>query len=162
MWLTVAGVTLIIYSLINLYEIQKMPEKIAAALQEGGKQPNNPLMSLLGCFWGIWFIMGNVYFFFYTPETTFDNGPKTNSSSTVSDAHATSCATLEAFGFTFLICLWVVPCVLAICIQTMAAQAMMSHMAGPTAPVKKSPFMAGVGEVRKKKEWSPGTLARDL
>jgi len=137
MWLTVTGVTLIIFSLINLYDIQKMPEKLAAAV--GGTKPTqNPLMGLVGCFWGVWFIMGNVYFFFFNAETVFKNAvgatPAASSGNSTApaaaDDHATNCAALEAFGFTMLICLWIIPCVLTICLQSLVAQATMGMMQG--------------------------------
>ena len=132
MWLTVTGVTLIIFSLINLYDIQKMPEKLAAAI--GGTKPaQNPLMALVGCFWGVWFIMGNVYFFFFNDETVFNNAVGATPSpgnSTGEDAHAINCGALEAFGFTMLICLWIIPCVLTICFQALVAQATMGMMQG--------------------------------
>ena len=128
MWLTVTGVTLIIFSLINLYDIQKMEEKLKAAV--GGTKPTqNPLLGLVGCFWGIWFIMGNVYFFFFSAETVFFNAAGSKNS-TGSDDHATNCAALEAFGFTMLICLWIIPCVLTICLQSLVAQATMGMMQG--------------------------------
>lgn len=132
MWLTVTGVTLILVSLVQLYDIQKMPEKHAAAMS-GEQQKQNPLMGLLGCFWLVWFIMGNVYFFFFTPETVFDNGPTTGNT-TAQDAHAKSCATLEGFGFVLLICLWTVPCVLMVCLQSIVAQATMASMKGAGSP----------------------------
>ena len=129
MWLTVTGVTLIIFSLINLYDIQKMEEKLKAAV--GGTKPTqNPLMGLVGCFWGVWFIMGNVYFFFFNAETVFNNAAASSGNSTVADDHAKNCAALEAFGFTMLICLWIIPCVLTICLQSLVAQATMGMMQG--------------------------------
>jgi hypothetical protein len=130
MWLTVTGVTLIIFSLINLYDIQKMEEKLKAAMA-GTKPTQNPLLGLVGCFWGIWFIMGNVYFFFFNAETVFDNAVgATPSPGNSTDDHAKNCAALEAFGFTMLICLWVIPCVLTVCLQSITAQATMAMMQG--------------------------------
>jgi len=134
MWLTVTGVTLILYSLVSLYDIQKMPEKMAAALSgDPAANKQNPLIGLIFCFWLVWFIMGNVYFFFFTTETVFDNGPS-STNSTAQDAHAKSCATLEGFGFVLLICLWTVPCVLTLCLQSMVAQATMATMKGAGSP----------------------------
>jgi hypothetical protein len=127
MWLVVAGVTIAVIGLFLLKVAQEAPAKKLAlenakrlATQSGKEEPKESSPMCLGrisCFWIVWLIIGSVWIFSFTPETTFQAAGGGNAT----DAHSTECAFLASFSFIFIICLWTVPCVLN-CVVVMLAQ----------------------------------------
>ena len=124
----VAGVTMAVLGLATLNEAHEAPAKRLAfekrkrsAAMQGKKEPDPPPRKgagVIGCFWCIWFIIGNVWIFYFTPSTTFQAAGGGNAT----DAHSTECAFLANFGFILIICLWTVPFVLHCILQLLAQQ----------------------------------------
>ena len=127
-WLVVAGATMAVLGLATLDEARTAPAKRLAfekrkrsAAMQGKKEPDPPPRKgagVIGCFWCIWFIIGNVWIFYFTPGTTFQAAGGGNTT----DAHSTECAFLANFGFILIICLWIVPFVLHCILQLLAQQ----------------------------------------
>jgi hypothetical protein len=124
MWLVVAGVTIAVIGLFLLKVAQEAPAKKLALenakrlATQSGKEESSPMcLGRISCFWIVWLIIGSVWIFSFTPETTFQAAGGGNAT----DAHSTECAFLASFSFIFIICLWTVPCVLN-CVVVMLAQ----------------------------------------
>jgi hypothetical protein len=119
MWLVVAGVTIAVIGLILLNVAQENAKRLATKhpMAKEPKEDAPMCFTCIGCFWIVWFIIGNVWIFYFTPETTFQAAGGGNAT----DAHSSECAFLATFGFIFIICLWAVPCVLN-CVVVMLAQ----------------------------------------
>jgi len=95
MWLIVAGVTVAIFGLHLIAAAHEAPAKRLAlkeaqmlAARQGTEEPKDPNVYAHGCFscfWCIWFIIGNVWVFYFTPATTFQAAGGGNGT----DAHST-------------------------------------------------------------------------
>ena len=115
MWILVFGITQVVLGVLTCFDNRPSAIKAKIEAQLAGKQPKqNPILALGGCFYCVWFIIGNVWFFWFTPETVF--APMRGNVQTGTDQHSENCAALEKFGFILLICLWTVPFVLICCV----------------------------------------------
>ena len=113
MWILVFGITQVVLGVLTCLDNRPSAMKAKNEALQAGKQPKqNPILALGGCFYCVWFIIGNVWFFWFTPETVF--APMGAGNGT--DTHSENCAVLENFGFILLICLWTVPFVLICCV----------------------------------------------
>ena len=106
MWLVVAGVTIAVIGLFLLKVAQEAPAKKLALenakrlATQSGKEESSPMcLGCISCFWIVWLIIGSVWIFYFTPETTFQ----------------------AAGGGNATDALWTVPCVLN-CVVVMLAQ----------------------------------------
>lgn len=128
MWLVVAGVTIAVIGLFLLKVAQEAPAKKLALenakrlatehpMAKEPKESSPMCLGCISCFWIVWLIIGMVWIFYFTPETTFQAAGGGNAT----DAHSSECAFLANFSFIFIVCLWTVPGVLN-CVVVMLAQ----------------------------------------
>jgi uncharacterized membrane protein len=126
MWLLVFGITLIVMGLLTMFDNRPSNQQQKMLAIAAGQQPKqNPILGLIGCFYCVWFIIGNVWFFWFTPETVF--ATRAGGNSTALDSQAINCATLENFGFILLICMWTVPFAIACCVQVVLVPMIMNQ-----------------------------------